>query len=146
MKAAKRDNKMIIKKLLSNFWSKEFWRYFVIGASSVLLDMGTLYCFKEFFGLAAIWSLVLNQLLVYSFVFFLNKFWAFSARGAVIRQMVRYCLLALLNYIIAIAWMYFFHNLLGGNYLLARLSNIILATAWNFLLYRFFVYTKRQNS
>lgn len=130
----------MVKKILSKFWSKEFLRYFIIGVSSVLLDMGTLYCFKEFFGLAAIWSLVLNQLLVYCFVFFLNKFWTFSARGAVIKQIIRYCLLALLNYIIAIIWMYFFHNLLGENYLLVRLANIILATIWNFLLYRFFVY------
>ena len=131
---------MILKSLLSKFWSKEFLRYFIIGVSSVLLDMGTLYCFKEFFGLAAIWSLVLNQLLVYGYVFFLNKFWTFSNHGAVIKQIARYCLLALINYIIAISWMYFFHNLLGENYLLVRLSNIILATGWNFLLYRFFVY------
>jgi len=133
-------NKMILKRLLNKFWSKEFLRYFIIGTSSVLLDMGTLYCFKEFFGLAALWSLVINQLFVYSYVFFLNKFWTFSVRGAVIKQMARYCLLALANYIIAIVWMYFFHNLLSENYLLVRLSNIILATAWNFLLYRFFVY------
>jgi len=133
-------NKMILKRLLNKFWSKEFLRYFIIGTSSVLLDMGTLYFFKEFFGLAALWSLIINQLFIYSYVFFLNKFWTFSVRGAVIKQMVRYCLLALANYIIAIIWMYIFHNLLGENYLLVRLSNIILATAWNFLLYRFFVY------
>ena len=131
---------MILKRLLSKFWSKELLRYFIIGVSSVLLDMSTLYCFKEFFGLAAIWSLIINQLFVYGYVFFLNKFWTFSARGAVMKQIARYCLLALVNYIIAISWMYFFHNLLGENYLLVRLSNIILATAWNFLLYRFFVY------
>ena len=134
-------NKLLfLRKLFSKFWSKEFLRYFVVGSSSVLLDIGTLYCLKDFFGLSPVLSIVINQLIIYVYVFLLNKFWVFSIRSATLKQMIRYCILALINYIIAIIWMWFFHNILGINYLLVRLGNIALSTIWNFLIYRFFVY------
>ena len=134
----------LVINIVSRFWSKEFLKYFVVGSSSVILDIGTLYCLKEFFGLSAISSIILNQLIIYNYVFFLNKLWVFSTKGMIVSQMTRYYILALGNYIIAVVWMWFFHNKLGQNYLLVRLSNIILSTAWNFLLYKFFVY-RTQN-
>ena len=52
-------------------------------------------------------------------------------------------MLAIVNYIIAIFWMLFFHNFLNQNYILVRLSNIVLATIWNFFIYKFFVYVEK---
>ncbi len=102
--------------------------------------MGTLYLFKQVFGWSAVAAVVVNQIMVYNFVFFLNKYWVFSAKGMLIGQMLRYCALAAANYAIALFFMWFFHVVLGQNYLMVRLANIALATAWNFFLYRYFVY------
>jgi len=139
------NKSLFLKKVLKKFWSKEFLRYFIIGFSSMLLDIGTLYYFKEFFGLTAIISIVINQLIVFCYVFFLNKIWVFSVKGGIMNQILRYCILAAANYIVAIIWMWLFHNLLGQNYLLVRLFNIALSTVWNFLLYKFFVYRAITN-
>lgn len=133
-----------LKKIFNKFFTKEFLRYFVVGFTSVLLDISTLYCFKEFLGLSALLSVIINQLLIYNYVFLLNKFWVFSNKSAILEQVFRYGLVALFNYLVSIAWMWFFYNNQGFNYLLVRLSNIILAVAWNFLLYRFFVYKNKS--
>lgn len=126
--------------------SPQFIRYFLVGCSAVFLDLATLYLLKTIIGLSAVWSIVINQLALCCYVFLLNKYWVFVSSGAFTRQAARYFSLAATNYLIAIIWMWLFNEQLGFNYLLVRLVNIALSTAWNFLLYRFFVYTKRQNS
>lgn len=126
------------------FCSIQFIRYFAVGISAVVLDMATLYWLKTVVGFTAVWSIVLNQLLMCSYVFLLNKYWVFGSTGAFARQAVRYFSLALVNYFLAIIWMWFFNERLGFDYLLVRLVNIAMSTIWNFLLYRFFVYARRQ--
>lgn len=136
----------MVNLAIKQFYSPQFLRYFIVGCSAVLLDMATLYWLKTIIGLSAVWSIVINQLAMCSYVFLLNKYWVFTSSGAFARQAVRYFSLAAANYLIAIIWMWIFNEQIGFNYLLVRLVNIALSTAWNFLLYRFFVYTKRQNS
>lgn len=136
----------MVNLAIKQFYSPQFLRYFIVGCSAVLLDMATLYWLKTIIGLSAVWSIVINQLAMCSYVFLLNKYWVFTSSGAFARQAVRYFSLAAANYLIAIIWMWIFNEQIGFNYLLVRLANIALSTAWNFLLYRFFVYTKRQNS
>ena len=77
---------------------------------------------------------------ILNFVFFVNKFWSFKADGATARQAIRFLIVAAGNYAIAVAWMWFFNERLGMNYLWARIINIAVAVAWNFLFYRYFVY------
>ena len=129
---------------ISQFCSPQFVRYFIVGLSAVTLDIATLYLLKSVVGLSAVWSIVINQILLSSYVFLLNKYWVFASTGAFARQAARYFSLAAANYAIAIVWMWFFNEFLGFNYLLVRLANIALSTVWNFLLYRFFVYAKKR--
>ena len=128
----------IIRKL----WSlrREFIKYFVVGVSGLVLDVGSLYAFKEFLHLRPVTAVIINQAFLLNYVFFLNKYWAFKSRGVTRAQMVKFYTLAGINYVISVAWMYFFNEHLGVNYLLARMSNVALAVAWNFLLYRFWVF------
>lgn len=136
----------LISLAIRQFCSPQFIRYFIVGCSAVVLDMATLYLLKTIVGLSAVWSIVINQLAMCSYVFLLNKYWVFTSSGAFARQALRYFSLAAVNYLIAIAWMWLFNEQFGFNYLLVRLVNIALSTAWNFLLYRFFVYATRQDS
>ena len=128
----------VIRKL----WSlrREFIKYFVVGVSGLVLDVGSLYAFKEFLHLRPVTAVIINQAFLLNYVFFLNKYWAFKSRGVTRAQMVKFYTLAGINYVISVAWMYFFNEHLGVNYLLARMSNVALAVAWNFLLYRFWVF------
>lgn len=106
--------------------------------------MATLYLLKSVVGLSAVWSIVINQILMSAYVFLFNKYWVFSSTGAFGRQAARYLSLTAVNYKIAIIWMWFFNEFLGFKYLLVRLANIALSTVWNFLIYRFFVYAKKR--
>ena len=132
----------MIKKTLLYFWSlrREFAKYFIIGISGVILDIGTLYLLKEYGHIRPVIAVIINQAFLINYSFFLNKFWAFKSKGMTHRQMVRFYFLAGLNYLFSIAWMWVFNEHLGLNYLVARLANIALCVAWNFLLYKYWVY------
>jgi putative flippase GtrA len=102
--------------------------------------MFTLWIFIDQLHWSAILSLMVNQLIVLTYVFYLNKLWAFKSTGQTKKEVQRYLIMYFFNYIFAIAWMWLWHNKMGFEPKLVRLINIILAVSWNFLLYKFFVY------
>lgn len=128
--------------LLKKIWSFrfQFIKYAVTGISAVILDMTSLFILKEYGGLSPVTAVVINQIFIINYVFFLNKIWSFGARGMTGQQMTRFLLVSLWNYTFAIFWMSLFYERIQMNYLLARILNIILAVSWNFLLYKYFVY------
>lgn len=138
------------KNFLRKAWSfrAQFAKYFVIGFSAFVLDIATLFLFKEYLHLSAVEAVVLNQALILNYVFFLNKYWTFKVNGVTRAQIIRFYCIAALNYGISVVWMWFFtehHHVViiepaRYNYLLFRAVNIALAVAWNFLLYKFWVY------
>jgi len=132
----------MLRKIVLHFWSlrREFAKYFVIGIVGVGLDMGSLFILKQYFRLTAVMAVIINQVFLINYAFFLNKYWAFKSKGITHHQMVRFYFLSGLNYLVAIGWMYLFHQLLDFDYLLVRLFNIALAVSWNFLLYKHWVY------
>lgn len=132
----------MIRKLVLHIWEsrREFAKYFTIGISGVLLDLGTLYLLKEYAHLQPVEAVIVNQLFLINYVFFLNKYWAFGSKGMTRRQMVRFYFLAGFNYLVSVLWMWFFTEQLHVYYIIARLANVALAVAWNFLLYKHWVY------
>lgn len=132
----------MLGKLLQSLWSMraQFIKYFITGVSAVILDMLTLFFIKEFLHLRPVLAVVANQVLMLNYVFFINKYWSFKSNGATSSQAIRFLMVALMNYSIAVAWMWFFNEQIGIHYLIARIVNIAVAVAWNFLLYRYFVY------
>ncbi|MCX6779828.1 MAG: GtrA family protein, partial [Candidatus Magasanikbacteria bacterium] len=79
-----------------------------------------------------------------SYIFNLNKRWAFKSGGQTHKEVQRYFILYIFNYIFAIVWMWVWHNHFGFEPKLVRLTNIILAVSWNFLLYKYFVYSDKS--
>ncbi len=136
----------MIKKLFLHFWSMrhQFVRYFVIGLGAVVLDVGSLYLLKEYLHLRPVVAVVINGIFLMNYVFFLNKYWAFKSKGVTHKQMVRFFILAGINYLISISWMYIFNHKLDFNYLWVRVANIALSVAWNFLLYKYWVYKHEE--
>jgi putative flippase GtrA len=120
---------------------KQILRYFVTGVSAVFLDILTLFIFKEYLHIRPVWAVVINQILILNYVFFLNKYWSFEDKsGASHKQAFRFFILQAFNYAFSVFVMWFFNEELGFNYLLVRLACIILMTSWNFLVYKFWVY------
>ncbi|HSR88911.1 MAG TPA: GtrA family protein [Candidatus Udaeobacter sp.] len=136
----------MFKKTFLHFWSMrdQFIRYFVIGIGAVILDVGSLYLLKEYLHLRPVVAVIINGLFLFNYVFFLNKYWAFKSTGITHKQVIRFLILAGINYLISITWMYIFNHQLGFNYLWVRVANIALSVAWNFLLYRHWVYKTDQ--
>lgn len=131
-----------MKQLILKLWSfrHEFAKYFIIGFSSFLLDVGSLYILKNHLGLKPYVAVIMNQPFILVFVFYLNKHWSFKAGGLTHKQMIRFLCVAGMNYVISAAWMWLFNEKLGLQYLIVRTLNVALAVAWNFLLYKYWVY------
>ena len=121
--------------------ARGFARYFAIGISGVVLDIGSLYALKEYAGFSPAVSVAINQLFMLNYVFFLNKYWAFGSLGTTHREMIRFYSLAVANWLFSVAWIWALSSF-GANYLLARLLNIALAVLWNYVLYRSWVFKK----
>ncbi len=131
-----------INQILNHFWSlrREFAKYFIIGISAFILDVGSLDILKQRLGFPAVWSVVINQPPILLWVFFFNKHWSFGAVGLTHRQLIRFLTVAGMNYAISVVWIWWFSQVLGFNALWARTVNIAVAVGWNFLLYKFWVY------
>jgi len=136
----------MIKKTVHYLWSlrREFAKYFIVGFGSMLFDIGTLILFTAGFGLVPVVSVILNQAIVLSANFTLNKYWSFRNRALPHKQLVRYLALAGWNYFFSVASMYLLNGQLGVDYRLARLMSIIVMVSWNFFLYKYWVYREKE--
>lgn len=132
----------MIKNLILHLWSlrRQFAKYFIVGISAVILDIGSLFLLKQYAHMRPVWAVVVNQIFLINYVFFLNKYWSFRSKEWAHKQAVRFLIVCAFNYVFSIAWMYLFNEKFGVNYLVARTVNIALAVSWNFLLYRYWVY------
>lgn len=136
----------MFKKLFLHLWSMrhQFVRYFVVGFSGVILDIGSLYLLSDVWHLWPVLAVSINGIFLLNYIFFLNKHWTFKSQGVTRKQVARFLVVAGFNYLVSIVWMYIFNEQAGINHLVARIANIAVAVAWNFLLYKFWVYKLPQ--
>ncbi len=106
----------------------------------MILDLGSLFLFREAFGVHPAVGVAMNQILVILYSFTLNKYWSFQNQEMPHRQFVRFFLVFLWNYVFAITFMYVGHDIFHFDYLPVRLVGIILSVSWNFVLYKNWVY------
>ncbi|OGH79232.1 MAG: hypothetical protein A2469_03495 [Candidatus Magasanikbacteria bacterium RIFOXYC2_FULL_40_16] len=132
----------MIKKAVVYFWSlrREFAKYFIVGFSGLLLDMGSLILFTEVFGIIPVVSVILNQVFLLTYNFSLNKYWSFRNKAMPHKQLVRYLSLAVFNYLFSVGTMYVFNHILNWDYRIVRIATIAVMVSWNFFLYKYWVY------
>jgi len=132
----------MIRRTAQYLWAAkvQFAKYATVGGVGVILDFSTLILLKEMAGFTPVIATMINQLIVLSFNFTLNKLWSFQNKEIPYAQMVRYGLLAGWNYLFSVGMMYLFHDLFGIHYLLVRGGSIAVMVSWNFLLYKHWVY------
>lgn len=142
----------MVKIVVEKIWSlrREFAKYFIIGVSSFVLDLGSLYLFKEYLHIRPVNAVVINQLFIINYVFFMNKYWSFRAAGPTHRQLVKFIILSTANYIFSVTWMWFFTEYHRINfihpeysYMFIRTANVVLSVGWNFVLYKYWIYRVR---
>ena len=120
---------------------KQIIRYFITGVSAVILDISTLYIFKEYLHLRPVVAVIINQILMLNYVFFINKYWSFEEKSGVShKQVLRFFILQAFNYIFSVFCMWLFNEKFGFNYLIVRLFTIAVMVCWNFLIYKLWVY------
>ncbi|PIT86577.1 MAG: hypothetical protein COU33_02405 [Candidatus Magasanikbacteria bacterium CG10_big_fil_rev_8_21_14_0_10_43_6] len=119
---------------------EQFVRYFVVGMSGFVIDIGTLFVLSKYYGINPTIAVVLNQIVVIGYNFTLNKYWSFSNRDLPHKQLIRYGILAGGNYLFSVVLMYTFNQVFGIDEILVRIGTIALMTLWNFVLYKKWVY------
>ena len=131
-----------IKKICSHGWSvrHQFAKYFIVGFTGYLLNLGLLIFAKEVLGISAVVATAIIGLLLLVFNFVLNKYWSFKEKTMPHKQVVRYLILVAVNYVFSIVIMYFFHELLKFDYRLVNFATTAIMVAWNFPLYKYWVY------
>lgn len=132
----------MVKKILNYAWTNraQVAKYLIVGIGGVILDISSLAVLKEVFGWTPVAAVIVNQAVLMTANFTLNKYWTFRNTEMPHKQAVRYLMLAAWNYSFSIASMYLFHDQLGYNYLLVRAGSIAAMTSWNFILFKTWVY------
>ncbi len=143
----------MVKRFICYLWKKKFLQYSIVGSSAFVLDFASLIILKEVFNFNPIVAVAVDQIITINYVFFLNKYWSFKSNGQTTKQLVKFLVLMLWNYVFAVFWMWLFTSVVSFSievslfgktrdlwYLVVRLANILLAISWNFLIYKYWVY------
>ena len=122
-----------------SLFAKHAFKYYLVGASGVFVNLGILFVLTEFVGL---WYLLSSSIAIYVSIttnFFLNKTWTF--RDTVIQQpgflmYGKFIGVSLVGMGIQLGFNYMFVEKLSVYYLLAALMSILIASSVNFILNR----------
>ena len=122
-----------------SLFARHAFKYYLVGASGVLVNLGILYTLTEFAGL---WYLLSSSIAIYVSIttnFVLNKVWTF--RDTTIKQEAflmygKFVSVSLVGMLIQLGFNYIFVEELKLYYLLAALISIIIASSTNFVLNR----------
>ena len=123
---------------LSRF-AKQAAKYYAVGASGVLVNLGLLFYLTEYVGLWYFLSYTLAISASITSNFILNKFWTFRESINSQRTIVMYVKFASVSFLgmaIQLGSVYFLVESLSVYYMLAALISISIAGAINFIINR----------
>ena len=131
------DNESMLGRI--SLFAKHAFKYYLVGASGVLVNLGILFVLTEFAGL---WYLLSSSIAIYVSIttnFLLNKTWTF--KDTVIKQdgflmYGKFIGVSLVGMGIQLGFNYIFVEKLSVYYLLAALISIMIASSVNFVLNR----------
>jgi putative flippase GtrA len=118
-----------------------FLRFATVGGSVAVIDFSAVAFFSRFS--PPLISVTIAYFIAACCHFLLNKFWVFRCRRSdYARQLVQYCCVILINWLITIAVVHFSLSSFTSNVLIAKLCAIPCATMCNFLLMQTIVFRK----
>ena len=122
-----------------SLFAKHAFKYYLVGASGILVNLGILFVLTEFVGL---WHLLSSTVAIYASItsnFLLNKAWTFRDTAIKQRDFLMYGKfigVSLVGMGIQLGFNYMFVEKLSVYYLLAALMSIMIASSVNFVLNR----------
>ncbi len=122
-----------------SLFAKHAFKYYLVGASGILVNLGILFVLTEY---GELWYLLSSTIAIYASItsnFLLNKSWTF--RDTVIKQRSflmygKFIGVSLVGMGIQLGFNYMFVEKLSVYYLLAALISIMIASSVNFVLNR----------
>jgi len=127
------------KKSRISLFAKHAVKYYIVGASGVLVNLGLLYSLTEFVGLWYLVSYIIAISVSITLNFTFNKFWTFSDSKNSQRTIVIYLKfvgVSLLGMGIQLGSVYLLVESLSVYYMLAALISIGIASGINFIINR----------
>lgn len=122
-----------------SLFAKHAFKYYVVGISGILVNLGILYVLKEYVGL---WYLVSSAIAIYISMttnFFLNKAWTFNdakVKQSTLFMYVKFIGISIIGMLIQLGFNYLFVDKMHLYYMLAALISIVIASGINFILNR----------
>ena len=120
-------------------FARHAFKYYLVGASGVFVNLGILYSLTEFGGL---WYLLSSSIAIYVSIttnFFLNKIWTFKdtmTSQSTALMYIKFIGVSLVGMGIQLGFNYLFVERVSLYYLLAALISIGIASSVNFVLNR----------
>lgn len=136
----------ILKKsvLFSHIKSEEssgqFIRYVAVGLLAAGFEYGITVGFTELLGIWYILSSSAGYTAGFVISFILNRNWSFKSKGNVVRQLLLYFLLFLINLALSNLLLYLFTSIIGLIYLVSKLLVMGMVVLWNFYIYKRVIY------
>ncbi|MFG1839537.1 GtrA family protein [Micromonospora sp. NPDC049175] len=118
-------------------------RFVTTGGASFAVDAGTLWVLHGLFDVWLPAATLCGVVLSFVLNFVLNRQWVFAANGSAVRQLRRYLVLAVSNWIITVSSVTALVGL-GAHYLTARIGVLAVMTVVNFTLYRVWVFVRPE--
>ncbi len=121
---------------------RQFITYLVVGGTSFLIEMASLFIFKQFFHFSDVLSVAISFWIGFAAAFILQKLITFKnhdkAAKVVGKQLVIYGLLAAWNYFFSLGLVAFFSG--TESVFVVRTAAIAIITLWNYGIYRTFIF------
>jgi putative flippase GtrA len=131
-------------KLLNEFFNEKTFqqliKYIIVGMTSFITEWSLLYIFNK---VLQVWYLYANSIafvVVFWLNFLMNRIWAFQSRQNFKKQILLYGILFIINLNVSNAVMYWLHEIIGLDVMLAKVFAVGLVVSWNFILYKKVIY------
>lgn len=118
----------------------KFFRYLVVGTSTFLFDLGSLYGLVEIFKVHYLMAVTFAWFSATVGNYLLNKIWSFKSSASYFSSSLKYGILLGVNYVFTIFMMYILVDILLFYYIYAKIAIMAAIICWNFFTYKHFVY------
>ncbi len=136
----------MINFFLRQIYKKKIYlKYIISGGTAAGVDLVLLYALTDIFGLWYLLSAILAFIAAFFISFYLQKFWTFSdnSREKILKQMILYFMVGLINLCINTLGMYILVDKLEVMYVLAQIIMGALIAISSFLIYKFIIFSTR---
>lgn len=127
---------------------KRISKFGVSGGVSAISNIVILFILSNFIGLWYLTASVISFIISSLLNFYMQKKWVFGDNNHdhidVVRQMMYFYIMAIINIIINIALMYAFVDYFGIYYILAQAITLIILASLNFFCYGRFIFKKNE--